>query len=107
VLAIGPGEEGIASGVNNAIREMGGVLGIAVLASVFSAMGSYVSGKAFVSGLVPATAAGAAIVGFAVVAALAIPRRGGHLVEVGISEPEMVPADLVGEDRAGALVSLG
>jgi hypothetical protein len=42
-----------------------------------------------------------------VVAALAIPRRGGHLVEVGISEPEMVPADLVGEDRAGALVSLG
>jgi MFS family permease len=105
--AVGPGEEGIASGVNNAIREMGGVLGIAVLASVFSATGSYVSGKAFVSGLVPATAAGAAIVGFAVVAALAIPRRGGHLVEAGVSEPEMVPADLVGEDRAGALVSFG
>jgi len=50
--AVGPGEEGIASGVNNAIREMGGVLGIAVLASVFSAAGSYASGKAFVSGLV-------------------------------------------------------
>jgi MFS family permease len=104
--AVGPGEEGIASGVNNAIREMGGVLGIAVLASVFSATGSYASGKAFVSGLVPATAAGAAIVGFAVVAALSIPRRGRRALEAGISEPEMAPADLA-EDRAATLVALG
>jgi MFS family permease len=105
--AVGPGEEGIASGVNNAIREMGGVLGIAVLASVFSATGSYASGKAFVSGLVPATAVGAAIVGFAVVAALAIPRRGRRALEAGVSQPEMVPADLAGDDMAGALVALG
>jgi EmrB/QacA subfamily drug resistance transporter len=105
--AVGPGEEGIASGVNNAIREMGGVLGIAVLASVFSAAGSYASGKAFVSGLVPATAAGAAIVGFAVVAALAIPRRGRRALEAGVPQPEMVPADLAGDDLAGTLVALG
>ena len=105
--AVRPGEEGIASGVNNAIREMGGVLGIAVLASVFSATGSYASGKAFVSGLVPATAVGAAIVGFAVVAALAIPRRGRRALEAGVSQPEMVPADLAGDDMAGALVALG
>ena len=37
-------EEGIASGANNAIRELGGVFGIAVLGSVFSAHGSYASG---------------------------------------------------------------
>jgi len=77
-----------------------------VLASVFSATGSYASGKAFVSGLVPATAAGAAIVGFAVVAALSIPRRGRRALEAGISEPEMAPPDLA-EDRAATLVALG
>jgi hypothetical protein len=104
--AVGPGEEGIASGVNNAIREMGGVLGIAVLASVFAATGSYASGKEFVSGLVPAVAAGAAIVGLAVVAALAIPRRGRRPLEAATSELEMVEAELASEDRAGSLVPI-
>jgi MFS family permease len=73
--SVGAGLEGVASGVNNAIRELGGVLGIAVLASVFSSRGGYASGHAFVSGLGPAVFAGAAVVGLAVVAALAIPRR--------------------------------
>ena len=41
--AVRPEEEGKASGANNAIRELGGVFGVAVLASVFSANGSYVS----------------------------------------------------------------
>lgn len=68
-------EEGIASGVNNAIRELGGVFGIAILASIFSASGSYASGKAFTDGLVPAVVVGAVVVGLAVVAALSIPRR--------------------------------
>ena len=39
-------QEGIASGANNAIRELGGVFGIAVLGAVFSAHGSYASGTA-------------------------------------------------------------
>ena len=76
--AVGPGEEGTASGVNNAIRELGGVLGIAVLASVFSSAGSYASGRDFVDGLIPAVAAGAAVVGLAAAAALMIPRRRGR-----------------------------
>ena len=42
-------QEGIASGANNAIRELGGVSGIAVLGAVFSARGGYASGTAFVS----------------------------------------------------------
>jgi EmrB/QacA subfamily drug resistance transporter len=70
-----PEEEGIASGVNNAIRELGGVLGVAVLASVFSSRGSYASGHAFVQGLTPAVYAGAGVVGLGVIAALLIPRR--------------------------------
>ena len=68
-------EEGKASGANNAIREVGGVFGVAVLASVFSANGSYASPQAFVDGMVPAVWLGAAVVAVAAVAALAIPRR--------------------------------
>ena len=39
--AVGREEEGQASGANNAIRELGGVFGVAVLASVFSRYGGY------------------------------------------------------------------
>ena len=38
--AVRPEEEGQASGANNAIRELGGVFGVAVLASVFAQYGS-------------------------------------------------------------------
>ena len=67
-------QEGIASGANNAIRELGGVLGIAVLGAVFSAHGSYASGAAFVSGLTPAVWIGAAGVAAACCAALFLPK---------------------------------
>ena len=40
--------EGVASGANSAFRELGGVLGIAVLGAVFSAHGSYSSGQDYV-----------------------------------------------------------
>jgi EmrB/QacA subfamily drug resistance transporter len=53
-------EEGLASGASNAIRELGGVLGIAVLGAVFSARGGYATGHAFVAGLTPALRVGAA-----------------------------------------------
>jgi EmrB/QacA subfamily drug resistance transporter len=68
-------EEGKASGVNNTIREVGGVFGVAVLASVFSAAGSYISPQAFVDGMVPALWVGAVAVALAGVAAVLIPPR--------------------------------
>jgi MFS family permease len=67
-------QEGIASGASNAIRELGGVFGIAVLGAVFSAHGSYASGAAFVSGLAPAVWVGGAAVAAAAAAALLLPR---------------------------------
>jgi predicted MFS family arabinose efflux permease len=67
-------QEGIASGANNAIRELGGVFGIAVLSAVFSARGGYASGTAFVSGLAPAVWVGAAAVAIAAAVALLLPR---------------------------------
>ena len=68
-------EEGQASGANNAIRELGGVFGVAVLALVFSHSGSYASGHAFVDGMVPAVWIGAAVVAVGSLAAFAIRRR--------------------------------
>ncbi len=44
-------QAGQASGATNAIRELGGVLGIAVLSTVFTSHGSYASPQAYVSGL--------------------------------------------------------
>jgi EmrB/QacA subfamily drug resistance transporter len=68
-------EEGVASGVNNAIRELGGVFGVAVLASVFAHYGGYRTGTTFTNGLTPAVYAGAGVVLAGAFAALAIKRR--------------------------------
>jgi EmrB/QacA subfamily drug resistance transporter len=68
-------EEGKASGVNNTVREVGGVFGVAVLATIFSSFGSYLSPQAFVNGLVPAVWVGASAVGLGVLSAMRIPSR--------------------------------
>ncbi len=73
--AVRPEGEGKASGANNAIREIGGVFGVAVLASVFSANGAYTSPQAYVDGLVPAVWVGAAVVGLGSAVALLTPGR--------------------------------
>jgi len=58
-----------------AIRELGGVFGVAVLASIFSHYGGYQTGTAFVQGVTPALYVGAAIVAIGAAAALFIPRK--------------------------------
>jgi EmrB/QacA subfamily drug resistance transporter len=72
--SVRPVEEGQASGANNAIRELGGVFGVAVLAAIFSANGSYRSGQQFVDGMNPAVMIGAALVAIGAIAAFAIKR---------------------------------
>jgi predicted MFS family arabinose efflux permease len=74
--SVRPEEQGIASGANNALREVGGALGIATLAAVFSAQGGYGSATRFVDGLTPALWTGAGAVALAAVAALVVPRTG-------------------------------
>ncbi len=66
-------QAGQASGATNAIRELGGVLGIAVLATVFTNHGSYVSPQAFVSGLVPAMWVGVGVLAAGALLAAALP----------------------------------
>jgi EmrB/QacA subfamily drug resistance transporter len=86
--SVRPSEEGKASGTNNAIRELGGVFGVAVLASVFSRYGGYETPSTYVDGLVPAVWVGAAVVAAGAAAALFIPRRkrGTELVSVVAQE---------------------
>ena len=73
--SVRPVEEGQASGANNAIRELGGVFGVAVLASIFAHYGGYGAPQHFVDGLRPAVWVGAGFVGVGALAALAIPSR--------------------------------
>jgi EmrB/QacA subfamily drug resistance transporter len=87
--AVRPQEEGKASGANNAIREVGGVLGVAVLASVFARQGGYASAETFVDGLVPALWIGAAVVAVGSAVALAIPRK-RRAEAASIPEDELV-----------------
>lgn len=48
--SVAPEQTGIASGTNSALRELGGVFGVAVLASVFTRPGVYNSPDTFVAG---------------------------------------------------------
>ena len=74
--SVRPVEQGQASGANNAIRELGGVLGVAVLASIFAHEGGYSTADTFVHGTSAAVYVGAAVVAIgAVAAALIRPRR--------------------------------
>jgi len=71
--SVRPEEAGQASGAANAIRELGGVMGVAVLATVFSAHGSYVSPQAFSDGVEAALPIGAAVLAAGAVIALFVP----------------------------------
>jgi EmrB/QacA subfamily drug resistance transporter len=83
--------QGVASGANNGIRELGGVLGIAVLGAIFSAHGSVTSGQAFVSGLHPALIAGGGAVLVGAAAATLIPRRQHAQIVEPAATAEPVP----------------
>jgi len=86
--AVRPEEEGQASGANNAIRELGGVFGVAVLAAIFSHAGGYASADSFVAGMEPALWVGAAVVGLGAVAALALPGRKRERAPEAVAVPE-------------------
>jgi MFS family permease len=75
LTSVGPRDEGKASGASNAIREIGGVFGVAVLASIFAHVGGYETPEVFNDGLVAATWVGAAVVAVGALIALAVPGK--------------------------------
>jgi MFS family permease len=66
-------QAGQASGATNAIRELGGVLGIAVLSTVFTSHGSYASPQDYVNGLTPAMWVGVSVLAVGALLAAALP----------------------------------
>lgn len=87
-------QTGQASGATNAIRELGGVLGVAVLATVFTNTGSYLSSQAFVDGLVPAMWVGVAVLGGGALVAAVLPfnTRASAVAESHSETPELARA---------------
>jgi len=76
--SVRPEEAGQASGATNAIRELGGVLGVAVLASVFSAHGSYATPQAFTDGVVAALPVAVVVLAAGALVALLVPGPRTH-----------------------------
>jgi EmrB/QacA subfamily drug resistance transporter len=90
--------EGVASGSSNALRQLGTVLGVAVLSSVFASHGGYRSGQQFVDGLVAAQRVGAVVLAVAALLAVAIPAMRAELAVDAAAEEvaEAVPASALG-----------
>jgi EmrB/QacA subfamily drug resistance transporter len=89
VVSSVPAEDaGVAAGTNSAMRELGGVFGIAIIAAVFAAYGSYASPATFIDGFKPAmwVAGFVALVGTGAAALAPSRRQVAHLtVPVGAS----------------------
>lgn len=76
---------GIASGTNSALREIGGVFGVAILATIFAHPGVFTSPSIFIDHFKHAVALGAAFSAIGIIAAAALPGR--RHVEPGLPLP--------------------
>jgi EmrB/QacA subfamily drug resistance transporter len=118
--SVRPSEAGQASGATNTIREIGGVLGVAVLASVFTHAGGYGSPQDYVDGLLPAVWVGSAVLAVGALIALLVPGRSASgrgalqhddwdLAAAGPDSVGLVPGVVVDRlvPEPGAFVSVG
>jgi MFS family permease len=90
VSAVAPEQMGIASGVNGSIRELGGVVGVALAATVFAHGGGYATSASFTAGFTDAMWACTALAGLGLIAALlAAPQRPEPARESSDGGPEL------------------
>ncbi len=98
VGSVPPSEMGIASGTNSSLREIGGVFGVAILASVFAHPGDYGSTQVFIDHFKDAVWVGAAFSAIGIIAAAALPgrRRQPPLAVVALPShhPELSPVNI-------------
>ncbi|ACU71613.1 drug resistance transporter, EmrB/QacA subfamily [Catenulispora acidiphila DSM 44928] len=73
--AVPPADSGVAAGASNTMREIGGLFGVAILAAVFTANGSYASPAAFMHGSRYAIVVAGVVALAAVIPALLGPSR--------------------------------
>ncbi len=103
-------QAGQASGATNALREVGGVLGVAVLATVFTGSGGYASPQAFVDGLAPAVWVGAGVLAAGALLAALLPFRSrsrttGPAVDETTRLVEPATESIPGRGRSAAAIS--
>jgi EmrB/QacA subfamily drug resistance transporter len=82
---------GVAAGTNNALNALGGVFGVAILAAIFAAHGSYATHATFINGFRPAEWAAAGSSALGVIAAALAPAKSASADRVTLA-PEPAPA---------------
>jgi EmrB/QacA subfamily drug resistance transporter len=82
-------DSGVAAGSNNTLRETGGLFGVAVLAAVFTANGSFASRATFMHGIKFAILVAAAAALAATIPALLGPSRAQALASAGEATPPL------------------
>ncbi|HEV8152408.1 MAG TPA: DHA2 family efflux MFS transporter permease subunit [Solirubrobacteraceae bacterium] len=92
LTSVRPQEAGQASGATNAIREVGGVMGVAVLAGVFSAHGSYGDPQAFTDGVTAALPIAAAVLAAGAAIALLVPGKARPARARRVTAPAVEPS---------------
>ncbi|MFI6044698.1 MFS transporter [Nocardia sp. NPDC051321] len=99
VGSVPPGEIGMASGANNSIRQLGGVFGVAVLATVFAHPDVYTSPTVFVERFSDAVWIGAAFSAIGIIPAICMPMR--KKARQRAPEPEMMPTPAALDEGRG------
>ena len=83
-------DSGVAAGANNTMRESGGLFGVAILAAIFTANGSYATPTTFMHGIKFALLGAAAVALVAAIPALLGPSRAQAFASVEQSKPTPV-----------------
>jgi EmrB/QacA subfamily drug resistance transporter len=91
LASVPPAEAGVASGTNSAVRELGGVFGVAVLASVFSRSGAYTHPSLFVDGFRAALWVGAAFSAVGALVAVSVFRGGQRVGSPAVTARQLEP----------------
>jgi MFS family permease len=91
--AVARTEVGKASGVFNTARQLGGAFGVAILAAVFAANGSYAGPEAFRAGVGPAVGVAAGLSALGAIAATFV--RGRPVLPAHVAAPPPVMVDAV------------
>ena len=68
-------EQGVASGVNSTLRQLGIAVGIAVSTAIFEANGHYMPGQPFVDGMQPALMVCVGLLAAATIGVAALPKN--------------------------------
>jgi EmrB/QacA subfamily drug resistance transporter len=87
-------DSGVAAGTNNALREVGGVFGVAILAAVFAGNGDYSSPARFISGFKAAEIVAAAVSIAGIVAAVLAPSKKAVAASQDAATPLAAPRSL-------------